>query len=427
MQRIRSMVVCGGLLLAAAGCAQAELDAEPQGCQTQQDCAATQRCNQITGRCDARDVVDSGSDMAPQPDLPVVADLGPDQPDAPDLSAPDLDMADMSMPPDMACSPACGANEQCVMGRCEAILPACMPACEAGAVCTQAGCVWPTCQRAGARCDEAMSAQGDFYCVPARADGAGRCFAVCAEEGSAQGCAQGQRCERHASGALVCAEAECSNDAGCAGGTCVAYENGFARCEAAGPVAVGQACDASMASGRCVSGALCVDQAGVAVSGAGTCRKKCDLWGVIAGCSSPQVCVPATVRQGVCASVPRDSFGDMPSEPCMTPGAWCSDGSLCVQGRAQDVCARLCRPERGAQDCRTHVSDVSQCNAYYFPGDRATGGCDLDCSANEAVCGSSAMCQGGVCRRKCSAASVAQDCCAGVRPCPWRCVNDLCE
>lgn len=431
-------VLLGWLLV--AGCAQVELDQEPQRCDEQPRCAVGERCDRVSGRCEPI-----------APDL-MTADLGALDQGAPDAApdlAPDLDAPDQEQdtPPDMPCAPACGAGELCVAGRCEVIgcepacvgaeacvagrceAPAamCMPACEAGQTCTQAGCAWPQCQRAGARCEVGQAAQGAFYCVASRSDGRGRCFAACGQEGSAQGCDAGQRCERHTSGGLVCEEAECASDAQCAGGTCVAYEGGYARCEAAGQAAIGQACDVRQPSQRCVQGALCVDGAGSAASGAGTCRKKCDLWGVIAGCQSPQVCVPATARQGVCASAARDGFGDMVSEPCMTPGSWCADGTICVDGRAQDVCARLCRPERGAQDCRTHVSDVSQCNSYYFPGDRETGGCDLDCSMSPSVCGAQATCQGGVCRRRCAAATVAEDCCGGVRPCPWRCVNDLCE
>jgi hypothetical protein len=400
-----------------AGCAQVELESkegEGQRCQSPQECAAGMRCDPLLGRCvevaeQGRDLGadqgedqgrDQGADLVVAPDL--AQEMGAEQGEEPADQGRDLD-EDLGQDQGMSCMPACAAGQRCEGGR----------------------CVWPACQRAGDRCDEGVARQGSFYCEGAA--GQGRCYPLCMVEGSAQGCDAGQRCERRGDGTLACQAAQCVSDAGCGGGTCVAYENGYARCEAAGQAAVGQACDVRQMSARCVQGALCVDAAGRAVSGAGTCRAKCDLWGQISGCGGPSACVPATTRQGVCAPVARDGLGDMVSEPCMTPGAWCADGTVCVDGRAQDVCARLCRPERGAQDCRTHVSDVSQCNVYYFPGDRVMGGCDLDCSMSPAVCGSQAVCQGGVCRRRCQAATVAQDCCAGVRPCLWRCVNDLCE
>lgn len=351
----------------------------------------------------------------------------------------------MCTPIVLDCDPACGANEECVQGTCVPIqtgqctpecpetetcengtcVPAvCDPPCASPGVCTVNGCQYPSCQREGDACDSSMSDQGNFWCLLESGQSGARCFTKCPRDGSATGCATGQRClaaVQSNPSILICIDSFCATDSDCTQGadlgTCIRLDNDFGFCEPAGPVSEGGACNLSTGQ-YCQQGLTCDTGTG---SSQGTCAKVCDPW-TGAGCGLTEACAMYTNRTGVCTT-DLDPSGLQAFDVCDTPGAWCDDATLCLGGGANNICYQYCRP--GTSDCGSVSS--STCNNYIIPGDRTIGLCDADCSLNPGICGSSFDCLNGICRRRCTTQNVTQDCCGGSTPCNWQCVSGYCE
>jgi hypothetical protein len=349
--------------------------------------------------------------------------------------------------PDMlTCNPACGANEECMQGTCVPIqtgvcdpacpdtqtcengtcVPAtCNPGCEAGGTCTVNGCVYPQCQSEGAACDPSTTDQGSFYCLVNSADNRAQCYSKCPVSNSAQGCAVGQRClapVQSNPSIQICLDSECSIDSDCNDGadtgTCLKFENSWGFCEPDGGAALGATCNPS-ANQWCQQGLVCDTPSG---GSTGSCEQVCDPW-TGAGCGVSEYCSLYTTRSGVCTS-DTDSLGFQAFEQCATPGDYCDDATVCLSAGQNNFCFKYCRP--GSSDCS--FSSSATCNSYIFPGEREIGLCDLNCMGDSSVCPTDWDCVNGVCRDRCTTATVVADCCGGnATNCNWQCVGGYCE
>jgi len=354
--------------------------------------------------------------------------------------------AGMCVPDMLTCNPACGANEECMQGTCVPIqtgvcdpacpdtqtcengtcVPAtCNPGCEAGGTCTVNGCVYPQCQTEGATCDPSTTDQGNFYCLVNSVDNRAQCYSKCPVSNSAQGCSTGQRClapVQSNPSIQICLDSECSLDSDCNDGadtgTCLKFENAWGFCEPDGAAGAGATCNPS-ADQWCQQGLVCDTPSG---GSTGTCEQVCDPW-TGAGCGVSEYCSLYTTRSGVCTS-DTDSQGFQAFEQCATPGDYCDDATVCLNAGQNSFCFKYCRP--GSNDCS--FSGSAACNNYIFPGDRAIGLCDLNCTQDPSVCPTDWDCVNSVCRQRCTAATVVADCCGGNGAnCNWQCSGGYCE
>lgn len=413
------------LLLAGcvlASCATGEVeDAAP--CVSDSECAPG-ICNLASGDCVDRigtnplpDVpsADAGSDMTvvDPNDMGEQADAGTDQ-----------DSTDMTTI--VPCVPECEANEVCSMGAC---VSACDPVCEGDAVCTGDGCKLPECSAVGAACDPATAIQGAFTCAPA-AEGEGVCLNSCTEEYSASSCALGFYCidVGEPQPALACVPSLCDSDTECDMNTCLNFDNDFGLCVKAGAKPAGSVCDASLS--ECAQGTYCRRNA--ANSNPGVCTALCDPF-TTGSCGPGAFCGPfVTSRQGLCTTN-QSALGTDTFDNCAPAGSWCADHIQCVAFDTFDSCMSFCRP--GASDCAGAIlgTTPSVCNNYIYPDDRTRGVCLPECDPTDAdPCGPGAVCvdagpDAGMCRKTCTVATRATDCCNNATTCDFQCVNGLCE
>lgn len=451
------------LIVALGGCATGELGEPTLACKVNTDCPERYLCSPITKTCvlpmtmldmdrpdegagqDMRmdmtskpaDMADQGMDMVTPPACDPACGLG--------QSCVDGQCRDDVV----TCSPACKANEECKQGTCVPVetgqcTPACPqtevcdngtcravvcdPACEANGQCTRDGCVYPACAKEGDACDGTTSDQGSFWCLRSSMTNRSSCYAKCPTANEPGGCTYGQYCQAPVSNnsqIKICLDADCQVDADCDNGaqkgTCIKVDHGYAFCVLAGSVPPGGTCDSSNAALRCQQGSYC--------TASGVCRAICDPWTRPSQCGANERCNILTERQGICVNNP-DQSGMSTYDPCTTPGNYCADGTVCLNGTSNNFCFKHCRVDRNGNsaDCAGLAITGSVCYNYFFAGQRELGICQPSC-ASASECGSTTTrdCVAGQCRRKCSAATVTQDCCGGDVPCDWSCVNGLCE
>ncbi len=438
-------------------------------------------CRQVPGMDMAPDVkmdmtgggMDLDQGVTPVPDMPVVVpdmrvlpvpdlnppvDMGmPDMAPPPDQGGPvDMGMPDMAPPPDMmvdpcldvTCAPrdntcegdflvsyaggVCNGgtcsygetrtdctvmnNRKCENGAC--VDRVCDPACEAPGNCVQGSCEFPTCANEGDACDPSPTEQGSFLClIDDQVTGAAHCYSTCPQAGSGNGCAVGQRCFAAVTGnpsLLICLDSECASDTDCGTGTCVKFENSFGVCEPGGTVPTGSTCNPG-ADQWCQQGNVCAVSSG----STGTCEKTCEPW-TGAGCGANEYCALYTSRMGICTT-DQDATGTNVYQQCSTPGSYCDDATPCFNNGASNLCFKYCRPN--SSDCAGIDPSVT-CDNYIFPGDRALGICNVAaCTTSNDCVNLSDDCLGGLCRTRCTSATVVSDCGSA----DWSCVAGYCE
>ncbi|MFB6373098.1 MAG: hypothetical protein ABEN55_08280 [Bradymonadaceae bacterium] len=132
-------------------------------------------------------------------------------------------------------------------------------------------------------------------------------------------------------------------------------------------------------------------------------------------------------RQGYCNPA-TDPDGTAPFQQCRTSGNMCTHAVRCAGG-SHPECVKWCRPGQG--DCRGTGPDQYQargvCHKYTFPGIRKIGRCVPDCGSSSVKCPDGYQCRNGMCRKECTAATVADDCCGGSSPCSFECSNGFCQ
>jgi len=320
--------------------------------------------------------------------------------DGDDSGGPDGSGGDTG-PPD--CNDQCGVGEECDNGQC---VSKCQPNCTADQQCLELG-DGPQCYD---KCPEAQSTEGcrgsGVLCRDLNAD-------------------QNQEL-------LVCLPSQCDTTEDCQAGTCINYVNGFGACVSDGSNNIGEACDASDPNELCENGAVCIPEG---VGATGTCRELCDPWNP--QCSSGGYCSLLTERtdglsfitrrQGYC-NPQTDPDGNQPFQQCRASGNMCNHAVRCL-GTSDPNCVKWCRTGEG--DCRGTVPSQFNargvCHNYTFPGVRELGRCVADCGSSSVRCPDGYQCRDSLCRKTCSAGSVAQDCCAGNTPCNFECPNGFCK
>lgn len=399
------------LSLALSGCASSE-SSDPE-CTSGADCALGEDCNVELGVCEpaVRGNNNTGNNNTGNNSDPnnssVEPDAGDDEPDSDDITPEPDAGTDTDSTPDAdqpaGCDPACGDGETCEDGQC-------------------VGLPDPTCTQKGESCDPAVVDQGTFWCA-GDGDGGGECLPKCDEALSATGCAMGEYCMNLGSQdqpALACVESQCSVDSDCSSNTCLDFDNQFGLCVASGSTPEGGSCDPS-AENACAPGHYCREEP--RDSGQGICRQLCDPWVNGSSCPSGQACNLFTTREGICVTEVDPVFEPDPYDECTTSGSMCDDAMICLQGQTNNFCLGYCRPGQG--DCGNTPVPL-QCDNYVVPGERSWGLCTATCP-DYLSCGDGSVCDNGLCRRTCTEATVAQDCCGGSTPCDWSCVNGRCQ
>lgn len=450
----------GVLVLGLVGCAQGDIVQPAVSCDINEDCPASYLCSPITKSCflpmtdlDMRPLADDGGlpDMKPKPgDMADMKPPGDMTPSCVPACDPGQSCVEGSCVVDVImCDPACKATEECKMGTCVpvdvgACTPACAqtevcdngtckpvvcdPACDDNGLCTRDGCQYPSCTKEGDACDGTTSDQGNFWCLTNTMTTRTTCYAKCPQDAKPDGCARGQYCDAPiASNAeiKICVDAQCQQDTDCDNGaqkgTCIKIDNGYAYCAPAGSVGPGGTCDTSNPALRCQQGSACTST--------GICRKLCDPWARPSQCGAGDRCNIFTTSQGICVNNP-DASGMSTYDPCTTPNNYCADGTICLSGATNNFCYKNCRIDANGNsaDCAGLAISGSRCDPYFYADTRELGICQPSCMSN-AECGNTATreCVGGLCRRKCAAATVVQDCCGGNQPCARSCVSGLCE
>jgi hypothetical protein len=261
-----------------------------------------------------------------------------------------------------ACSPVCGAFEECVRSRC---VPSCVDRpCGAGQVCTNGACVdLPRDGKLGSPCDASTTCGDGNFCVRPYGGGNGLCTRPCADDAA---CGDGTTCREYATGRgpslRMCAPAPleaCDRESDCvaAGLSCGLFawvQPGnntheavkLCRTRVSDARAIGEACISS-------GGAACANGICLAVSGnqercLTPCSAKADCAELVKDAGTE--CLSATVepfgsealkrtRAKVC--VPGGATIDA---ACTTNDACHADAPYCVEFAAEAGPVRRCAP-----------------------------------------------------------------------------------